>query len=338
MYSAMKLFLFTLFALSALIASPASAQTKPQFAFPVDCTLGEDCWTVNYVDVDSHPKSARDFTCASKTYEGHKGTDFAIRSRIEMDEGVNVLAARSGKVLRLRDGEDDTPKTEEQYQAIRDQNKDCGNGIILDHGNGLQSYYCHLKQGSIKPAIGDEVKKGDAIAQIGQSGFAEFPHLHFTVIWEGGQIDPYTGNLKDDGCGKYKNNLWEDDLAYDPYAIFDGGFSLSVPDFKAIESGEIHPKTLPNRGDALVYWAAFYQATEGDEIVLTITDPDGNIWTERTHTIKVSRKRPSYYYTGRKLNDAALKPGDYSGTITYTKKGHPPKSVTHKVTITDGVN
>jgi len=332
----MRLLLLT----AALLVTPiattttkAIAQEKPQFAFPVDCTLGEDCWTINYVDVDSHPQSARDFSCSHKTYEGHKGTDFAIRSRIELNKGVNVLAARDGKVLRMRDGEDDAPKTEDEYAKIREENKDCGNGVILDHSNGLQTYYCHLKQNSITVNIGDEVKKGDTIAQIGQSGYSEFPHLHFTVIWEGGQIDPFTGHLKDDGCGKLKDNLWQDDLAYSPYSIFDGGFSSSVPDFKKIAQGQIHPKTLSANNEAFVYWAGFYHAKEGDKITLTIKDPDGNIFAQREHILEKSRKRPSYYYTGRKLKGKSLKNGTYTGSITYEKKGHAPKTVSHTVKV-----
>lgn len=318
-------------------AIPAHAQdgegTLPQFAFPVDCTLNEDCWIINYVDTDPHPKSARDFMCSNKTYEGHKGTDFALRSRIEMEEGVNVLAARDGTILRLRDGESDTPKTEDEYQAIRDANKDCGNGIILDHGNGLQSFYCHLKKGSINVKPGDEVKQGDPIAQIGQSGFSEFPHLHLTIIWEGGHIDPFTGHLMSDGCAKFKENMWEPDIPYTPYSVYDGGFSDSVPDFKTIEAGQNHPETLSADSNALVYWASFYHATEGDKITLTITDPSGDVFARREHTLKNSRKRPSFYYTGRKLNGKRLEPGIYTGQITYEKGKHSPKTFTHKIEI-----
>ena len=324
--------LLTTFLLTA--STHAFAQNRPEFAFPVDCTLGKDCWTINYVDTDSHPKSARDFTCASKTYEAHKGTDFAIRSRIEMEQGVDVFAAKDGKVLRMRDGEDDEIKTEEEYQSIRNQNRDCGNGIILDHCNGLQTYYCHLKQDSIMVEIVDEVIKGDTIAQIGQSGFSEFPHLHFTVIWEGGQIDPFTGYLKDDGCGKYKDNMWEDNLQYEPYSIFDGGFTTSMPDFKKIRQGIIPPKNLKASGkEVFIYWAGFYHAKEGDKVTLKIIDPNGNIYAEREHIIEKRRKRPSYRYVGKKLKGRSLIPGTYTGTITYEKKGHPPKTVKHTVTV-----
>lgn len=332
----MKNYTYLLLLLSLSIAFSASrtfAQEKPQFVLPLDCTLNKDCWVINYVDTDSHEKSARDFTCGGKTDEGHKGTDFGLRSRIEMEQGVNVLAARDGKILRLRDGEDDTQKTQEEYKSIRDKNKDCGNGVIIDHGNGLQTYYCQLKQNSISVAIGDEVKKGDVIAQVGQSGFAEFPHLHFTVIWEGGQVDPFTGHLKDDGCGRLVDNMWEPDIPYDPYTVYDGGFENQVPDFNEIKKGRIHPTTLSVSGDALVYWASFYNAIKDDKITLVIRDPDGQVFASRTQIIEESRNPASYYYTGRKLKDRIIKSGTYTGSITYERKGHAPKTYTHKINV-----
>ena len=324
------------FAVLLLIIFPKTvqAQTLPQFGMPVDCTLGKDCWVVNYVDVDPAPDSAKDFKCGTKTYEGHKGTDFALRSRIEMAHGVNVLAAKDGKVLRLRDGEDDLPKTEAQYQTIRDNNRDCGNGVILDHGNGLVTYYCHLKQGSILVKPGDPIKEGQPIAQIGQSGFSEFPHLHFTVIWEGGHIDPFTGMLKDEGCDKFKDNIWKDDLSYTATAAFDGGFDHRIPDWEAIKIGQAPLKKLnADTSDALVYWAGFYHARQGDDITLTIRDPEGNIFAKRAATLKENRKRPSFYYTGRKLNGETLKPGTYTGEITYTKPGFTSETATHQIEI-----
>lgn len=317
----------------ALIPLTAIAQTSPQFAFPIDCILGQDCWVINYVDTDPHPKSARDFTCGNKTSEGHKGTAIAIRSRLEMQKGVNVMAAMDGKILRIRDGEDDLPKTNEQYQAIRDANKDCGNGIIIEHDNNTQSFYCHLKKGSINVKPGDEIKQGDIIAQIGQSGYSEFPQLHITMIQDGAHIDPFTANFINDGCGKATDNMWEPDITYEPYSVFDGGFSDKTPDFKAIEKGQSHPKTLSTNSKSLIYWAGFYHATKGDTFTLTITDPSGNVVIERKHIIEKSRKLPSYFYTGRKLNGKALTPGTYTGTITYQKGSYPPKTFTHTVKV-----
>lgn len=329
-----RLVIFTVMSGVCFYSIAARAQDMPQFGFPVDCVLGQDCWIVNYVDVDPSPDSHQDFTCHSKTYEGHKGTDFAVRSRIEMEQGVDVLATKDGKVLRLRDGSDDLPKTEAQYQAIRDKNRDCGNGVILDHGSGLLSYYCHLKQDSIRVKPGDAVKKGDVIAQIGQSGFSEFPHLHLTIIWEGGHIDPFTGHLKEDGCGKFKDNLWEGDLAYNPYTVFDGGFTGAVPDFTAIEKGQ-DPVTTLNAAEinALVYWAGFYHKQAGDKITLTIRDPSGAIFAQRETVFEDRRKRPSFYYTGKRMEDKDIPTGRYVGSIAYEKPGFPAQTFSHTVDI-----
>lgn len=312
----------------------ANAQTLPQLQMPVDCTLDEDCWLVNYVDVDPSPDSHKDFSCGAKTYEGHKGTDIAIRSRIEMEEGVDVLAARTGKVLRLRDGEDDLPKTDAQYDAIRANNRDCGNGVILDHGQGLLTYYCHLKQNSIVVKENERIAAGQKIAQIGQSGFSEFPHLHLTVVWEGGHVDPFTGHLKEDGCGKHKDNLWKPDIQYAPHTVFDGGFSGAIPDFTAIKKGEPKTKTLnTNSIESLVYWAGFYHAEQGDKITLTIKTPSGKVFARRKHTLEQRRKRPSFYYTGRKLNGRILEKGTYTGEIIYEKTGQKPETFIHKIEV-----
>ena len=92
---------------------------KPQFIFPVGCSYGKNCWVVNYVDVDPAEDMAKDFKCNRKTYDGHKGTDFALGSVAQMNEGVDVLAAASGRILRVRDSEDDVLKTPEEIKKIK---------------------------------------------------------------------------------------------------------------------------------------------------------------------------------------------------------------------------
>lgn len=56
-----------------------------------------------------------------------------------------------------------------------------GNYIIIDHHNGEYSGFMHLKQGSVKPKVGDKVKQGDLIAEIGNSGDSFEPHLHYQL-------------------------------------------------------------------------------------------------------------------------------------------------------------
>jgi murein DD-endopeptidase MepM/ murein hydrolase activator NlpD len=345
-YSAMRLMLLVFITFLFTLPGPAKAQGAPapapgpeaaqdpfggKLRFPVDCTLGTDCWTVNYVDADPAKNAAHDFTCAAKTYDGHSGTDFAVRSLAEVKKGVNVLAARDGKVLRLRDQEIDSAKTPADLKTLRENNTECGNGVLLEHGPGLFTQYCHLKQGSVKVKQGQKVKAGEVIAQIGQSGAAEFPHVHFAVIWEDAYMDPYTGLNQNAGCAVGKAPLWDKDISYEPVALYDGGFSQSPPDFSAIEAGAPNVESLEPTSPALVFWIAIYGAREGDEITLEITGPDGEIFAQRNAAQDKTRAR-QYYYTGKKL-DAPLRPGTYTGHATVRRAGVNEITITRAVQV-----
>ena len=58
------------------LGSKAQAQT-PLLALPLDCEPGITCWIPNHVDMNLGP-GVKDYACGSNTYNGHKGTDFAI--------------------------------------------------------------------------------------------------------------------------------------------------------------------------------------------------------------------------------------------------------------------
>lgn len=326
----MKSFILV-FALLLLLPGQISAADSPNFIFPVACSLGEDCWTVHYVDVDADEK-AQDFKCGSKTYNDHKGTDFAVRSLADVERGVPVLAAKSGKVARVRDGETDTIKEEDDLQAIKDARKECGNAVFLNHSDGLYTLYCHLKKDSVSVAVDDEVTAGQKIGEVGHSGLTEFPHLHFGVVWEGGVVDPFTGLLNTEGCGKTKGSLWApgQGLDYEPLVLYDAGFRAAVPDFESVKRGEDHPDELPAESKALVFWAGFYGIEQGDEMRLTVTDPNGRTFVDRTITQDKTRAR-QYYYTGRKRENG-LTPGTYVGMVTI-KRGDIQKSRTEQITV-----
>jgi len=318
--------LFTMFfCLGFANAHAAKIDNAPEFIFPLACTYGEDCWPVNYVDVDPAQGSVQDFKCNHKTYDAHKGTDFALASVTKMNEGVDVLAAAAGRVLRVRDSQSDHLKSEDEMQSLKDEKKECGNGVLIDHGNGLKTIYCHLKKDSVVVTPKQEIGAGEKIAQVGQSGMAEFPHLHFGVLWEGGIVDPYTGMLNTDLCGKTKTSLWHPALGleYVPIVIFDGGFRAKSPDFPEIQRGEEQPDYISVNSAAFVFWAGFYNVEEGDEINLRVTDPDGQIFVQRTEIQQTTRSR-QYYYTGRKIGRVQLRPGLYKGHVTIkriTKNG-----------------
>ncbi len=65
-----------------------------------------------------------------------------------------------------------------------------GYGLLVEvnHGNGFKTRYAHCKESLVK--VGDVVRKGQAIAQMGSSGRSTGPHVHFEVYKNGRTVDP----------------------------------------------------------------------------------------------------------------------------------------------------
>ena len=64
-----------------------------------------------------------------------------------------------------------------------------GKLVIVDHGNGMQTYYAHLSRCLVMP--GQEVRRGEMIALSGGTGHATGPHLHYEVHLAGTPVNPY---------------------------------------------------------------------------------------------------------------------------------------------------
>lgn len=65
-----------------------------------------------------------------------------------------------------------------------------GKLIVVDHNNGLQTYYAHLSRMDVIP--GQEVRMGQVIGGSGATGRVTSPHLHYEVRRSGGPVNPYT--------------------------------------------------------------------------------------------------------------------------------------------------
>jgi hypothetical protein len=64
-----------------------------------------------------------------------------------------------------------------------------GNTVIIDHGLGVFSYYCHMSKLLVRR--GDRVGKGDVIGKCGTTGRSTGPHLHWTMRIFDSRVDPY---------------------------------------------------------------------------------------------------------------------------------------------------
>ncbi|MDR3162626.1 MAG: peptidoglycan DD-metalloendopeptidase family protein [Helicobacteraceae bacterium] len=94
----------------------------------------------------------------------HSGTDIAAV------KGTAVKAAQNGTV------------------ALSEQFFFCGNMVLLNHGEGLFTMYCHLDKRSVN--AGKKVRRGDAIGTVGDTGRVSGAHLHFAAALNGDLIDP----------------------------------------------------------------------------------------------------------------------------------------------------
>jgi Peptidase family M23 len=94
--------------------------------------------------------------------------------------GAPIHAVADGKVVAVVDnlpeqvaGKSPTGLPLDQYG---------GNHIVQDIGDGNFAFYAHLKTGSITVKPGDDLKSGQSIAALGNTGNTDAPHLHFHIM------------------------------------------------------------------------------------------------------------------------------------------------------------
>ena len=98
----------------------------------------------------------------------HKGIDLAAPS------GTPVTSPADGVVIVATEAYDPSPGS--------------GTVVLIDHGNGLETFFAHL--GSLVVREGQEIEKGAVIATVGSTGKSTGPHLHFEVRRDGEAVDP----------------------------------------------------------------------------------------------------------------------------------------------------
>jgi len=243
-------------------ASPTPSGIKPiKLVLPIDCKLGKDCFVQNYVDMDPS-EDAKDFTCGPLAYNNHQGTDFRLLNRAALKKPYSALATAPGKVVQVINNRPDHHFEEGAYTAL-----DCGNAVMIDHGGGWASQYCHLAEGSVRVRNGDIVQAGQPIGYIGSSGGTSFPHLHYAIRARHATVDPFIG-VSPTGCDAIEaGTLWDEsvDIFYAESAILGFGATRNFPNLEAMENGNLTAK--PNEPYAPFYiWAHLMGVKEGDTL------------------------------------------------------------------------
>ena len=100
-----------------------------------------------------------------KSLAAHQGVDYTV------SEGSRVFAIADGRI-----------------KEIITKRTSSGNTVVIDHGNGYETVYSHL--GKIYARRGDRVRRGDSIAQSGNTGLSLAPHLHYEIRHNGMRVDP----------------------------------------------------------------------------------------------------------------------------------------------------
>lgn len=96
----------------------------------------------------------------------HRGVDFAGK------EGAEIMAVADGVVT---------------WSSPR---YGFGNLVEINHGNGYSTRYAHNEKNLV--AVGEEVRKGQTVALMGDTGRATGPNLHFEVLKNGQRVNPVT--------------------------------------------------------------------------------------------------------------------------------------------------
>lgn len=94
----------------------------------------------------------------------HRGVDFAGKA------GAEIIAVADGVVTWSSD----------RYGF--------GNLVEINHGNGYSTRYAHNEENLV--AVGEEVRKGQTVALMGDTGRATGPNLHFEVLKNGQRVNP----------------------------------------------------------------------------------------------------------------------------------------------------
>ena len=100
----------------------------------------------------------------TRRWTHHNGTDFSL------ERGAPIFSTADGVIVHAK------------------RSHGLGKVVIIDHGYGFKTVYGHLSIFNV--AKGTEVKRGQKIGEVGNTGRSTAPHLHYEVHMDGKAVEP----------------------------------------------------------------------------------------------------------------------------------------------------
>ena len=104
------------------------------------------------------------------------------------ERGTEIYATGNGKVVHVE-------RSRRGY----------GNNIVIDHGYGYKTLYAHMQGFEVRR--GQEVKRGQVIGYVGNTGTSVAPHLHYEVIKDGEKVNPVNFYFNDLSPEEYEQMI-----------------------------------------------------------------------------------------------------------------------------------
>ena len=96
--------------------------------------------------------------------------------------GARVVAVADGRVVAVKDSLPENVPGSGKFAVQIGKETVAGNYVMLELGHNRFAMYNHLRPGSIKVRMGESVRRGQVLGEVGNSGRSSGPHLHFQVM------------------------------------------------------------------------------------------------------------------------------------------------------------
>lgn len=185
----------------AAVAAPTEAKSQSIVVEPsADLTLSRDGYTATSFREQIFLRYGNRSFLYTNNPNGTIQWPFPIA--VPITDAFGYRVSPCGGCSTWHKGVDFTPGAGAAIQSIADgvvsavipSHFGLGNHVIIDHhinGQLVQSVYAHMMDGSIRMVVGQQVKVGDEVGQVGTTGESTGPHLHFEIHIGGQPIDPF---------------------------------------------------------------------------------------------------------------------------------------------------